>query len=232
MALTRSEVIQIDATVIIGLLVLMAFQTTVPPTYSQQYSEVLSEYRGIHQEHGRLVDLLLQYCNLSDEYEISKDYHIYPVNFLGVSIFSVDDPYFDTIDLDNLENSQCEQWKLEFHQVLVERDGIKEWVTALGIPGLVDFSDAFDQLTMFTIGGGLMVNVINLFLIIPFSTSAVVEAIRSSTGQRTDDASRAGKGLMTVGFVSLIVGFVLIIGILICGVFPLQFCLDLVHTFL
>ena len=228
----------------------MAFQTTVPPTYSQQYGEILSEYRGIHQEHGRLVDLLDQYCNLLDEYVVSKDWlnetrkqngfvdeyviskdsDMYPHDFLGLSIFSVDSPYFDTIDLDNLENSQCEQWKLEFHQVLVKRDGIKEWVETMPMLGKLDYDDAFRQLTVFDIGGGLMVNLINLFLIFPFSASAVVEAIRSSTGQKTDDASRAGKGLMTVGFVSLIVGFILIIGILTCGIFPSEFCLDRIDS--
>lgn len=242
MPMSRSEVIQIDATVIVGLLVLMAFQTAVPPTYSQQYNEVLTQLRETSIEQGRLVDLLDRHCDLFKEYdglsEDTKNYeqYPYPENFLSIQPFSFSDKYFNNNNQDDVKNSSCEQWKLEFHQVLLKRDGIRNWVDALGLTEEIEYEKGFTQMTYYAVGGGLMINTINLLLIFPFAASAVIAAVQSSSKKvgkdnvsQSDNSSRLAKKLMTIGFGSLIIGFIIILVILACGIFPNEHCVNIIE---
>ncbi|MGI0082159.1 MAG: hypothetical protein ACREAF_00555 [Nitrosopumilaceae archaeon] len=186
----KSElVMQIDATVIIGVIILMTFQSFSSSAYEKQYGEVITEYRLFHAQYLANVELLKE-C-------------------------------------ENSTPGSCQQLHNKLREIELQRMGVEDWVTKLGIAP--SFDEFFSNVTFFSIGGSLIANVINLLMVLPFATSAIVESVialrrKDKDGTTKDEASKVGIGAMMGGFVMVVVGFSLVIYLMNCAIFVDQNC--------
>lgn len=182
---------QIDATVIIGVIILMTFQSFSSNAYEKQYGEIITESR-----------------------ELYSQYYVIAANLE---------------DCKAKNSTDCEKYDSQLREIKLQYDGTKYWVQSLGIAD--NFEEFFSNVTFFSIGGGLIANVVNLAMVIPFAISAVVESVRVLRGDTDPEASRRGIFTMMVGFGMVVVGFISIILLMTCATFVDLNCLGVNNMF-
>lgn len=182
---------QIDATIIIGIIILMTFQSFSSNAYEKQYGEIISEYR---QEYA-------QY---------------YATNELFKKCEAKDSP-------------RCIELARDLEEIELRKKGTEEWVNSTGIAK--SFDEFFSNVTFFSIGGSMIANIVNLAMVLPFASSAIIESVRVLKGNKDSDASREGIVAMMVGFGMIIVGFVIVILLMVCATFVTLDCFGVNQIF-
>ncbi|MGI0010408.1 MAG: hypothetical protein ACREAE_03305, partial [Nitrosopumilaceae archaeon] len=186
MSLTNYEIIQIDATIIVGLLILLTFQS---------FSSSIIE------------DQLKSYFDnvYATDTELTK---IYSVNS------ACDEWKSNSPDLKNelnlLYKNRCDELKVKQFELSWEQDALHK----LGMDfGYVDKDFRRTLYVTNLESAPLSMNAINLVIIFPFAVSAIIESIVAFKKKEGDDkASKAGWISMVVGFTMLVIGFVVIVG--------------------
>lgn len=186
----REIVVQIDATVMIGIIILMTFQSFSSTVYQKEYGEVVTEFRQLHAQYF-VNQKLLEECQAT--------------------------------------TNNCDEYSHKLEEIKLQRQGIEDWVTSLNIAK--NFNEFFSNVTFFSIGGSLIFNVINLFMIVPFAVSGVVESFAFLRSKKDDQATRLGVSAMMIGFAMVVVGFVLVIYLMNCATFVDQNCFGVNRIF-
>ena len=216
MKISSGDLLITDATIIVGLLVLLTFSSVASPFGQEERSAFFADWYEL-QRTINAGDRALFECNvlLTNDAKMVESYDSawsVGMNEIGEEYDTrgpIEDPRLteyrkgiawncDTLAVDKFKlDKQLEEltsWGLEFNY-LEENEESK----------IVESKYHKDLAS-----GPYSVNMINLVMIIPFLLSAIVDTIISSRNEKNESASNIGLGLMILGFVTMIVGLGLI----------------------
>ena len=220
------DVLIVDATVIIGLLILLTFQSISSSFIESEIAAMHEDWREAAAD-VRTSDLLLQDCNWlkTDSEEYAKSMEIWLI-----------DPYTEESTIDftpemkkmfleecketvvKINQQHHELWAIEEQNFdkgyLSQFEGQKELNMLNGDSYDYDLWDTTEESSYFKtiVTGPLWVNVANVLMIIPFTISAVIASFNAfRKNEDTNKASRISVFAMGIGFASMIVGFIAIL---------------------
>ena len=226
MGLRSADLLMINATVIIGLLILLTFSSVSSPFVEIEQSEFLLEWYTTQNELNRIENMLVE-CNA-----LKQDPKLFPKKL--AKIFSENktethgkraeglfqegtgsgELFFDYSELQTKLYDRCENLIIEQIEVKHTLDVLDKW----GIDfyyleennGIVEESGYSKNLA----SGPFTVNAINLGMIFPFLISAIVDTIinyrKKLNDGKEDFATKPGIILMAIGFVAMIMGLFVI----------------------
>gem|GEM_PF-3909156 len=223
MGLRSADLLIIDATIIIGLLILLTFSSVSSPFVEIEQSEFMLEWYATQNELNKIENMLLE-CNM-----LKQDPTLFPKKL--VKIFSENktdrggradglfqqgtgekELFFDYNELqtklyDRCEDQIIEQIEVEHTLNVLDKWGI-EFYYLEEKNGIVEESRYSKHLA----SGPFSVNVINLGMIFPFLISAIVDTIMNyrKNNSEEDVATKPGIILMAIGFTAMIIGLLII----------------------
>jgi hypothetical protein len=171
MELEPYSVLQVNAAVIVGLLILLTFQSVSSPFIENEVNDFSTKLSELDIEEKEII-LVSKECETRNEYSICS---------------TLDDMFF------------------EFK---VRKIAIEDWGKSAG------YLDDFGRLTpymKFLLYLPMYLSVIILLMIFPFIISSVIEGLAIYRGSNMhENQARLGIKLMTIGFITIIVGFTVI----------------------
>jgi len=224
LGLRSADLLMIDATVIIGLLILLTFSSVSSPFVEIEQSEFLLEWHTTQNELNIIENMLVE-CNT-----LKQDPKLFPKKL--AKIFSGDktetregraeglfqqgtgsgELFFNYNELQTKLYDRCENLIIEQIEVKHTLDVLDKW----GIDfyyleennGIIGESRYSKHLA----SGPFTVNVINLGMIFPFLISAIVDTIINYRKKEKEDdvATKPGLMLMVIGFTTMIIGLLII----------------------
>lgn len=223
MGLRSADLLIIDATIIIGLLILLTFSSVSSPFVEIEQSEFMLEWYATQNELNKIENMLLE-CNM-----LKQDPTLFPKKL--VKIFSENktdrggradglfqqgtdsgELFYDYNELqtklyDRCEDQIIEQIEVEHTLNVLDKWGI-EFYYLEEKNGIVEESRYSKHLA----SGPFSVNVINLGMIFPFLISAIVDTIMNyrKNNSEEDVATKPGIILMAIGFTAMIIGLLII----------------------
>ena len=231
MAFRIKDVLIVNATVIIGLLILLTFQSISSSFIESEVSTFNEKWRDAMDTMFVTNDFLYE-CKLlmDDRNEFEKnflDYHSYQ-NETGATIRVIDS---FTVEMETEMKEKCTEYavkSIEDYWNLVE---IEE--TGFNMNYLVQFDEDGNELSYLDghnydmdryyttdegsyfkkiVTGPLYVNVANVLMIIPFTVSAIIASFNAfRKNEEVNKASRISVISMGIGFVAMLGGFIAII---------------------
>ena len=229
MAFRVKDVLLVNATIIIGLLILLTFQSISSSFIESEVSAFNKKWRDAQDTMG-VTDGFLTECKLlvDDRKEFEKiflEYHSFE-NEDG-TITRIVDSF--TIDMESEMKKKCTEYAIKsiedyWNLIEIEKTGFytnylsmydedgNEFTSMDGFEYdetlLVDESSYFKKI----VSGPLYVNVANVLMIIPFTVSAVIASFNAfSKNEEINKASRISVISMGVGFAIMIGGFISIL---------------------
>ena len=229
MAFRVKDVLIVNATIIIGLLILLTFQSISSSFIESEVSAYNKKWRDAIDTMG-VTDGFLIECKLlvDDRKEFEKiflEYHSFE-NEDG-TITRIVDSF--TIDMESEMKQKCTEYAIKsledyWNLIEIEKTGFyTNYLSMYDEDGneftsmddfeydetlLVDESSYFKKI----VSGPLYVNVANVLMIIPFTVSAVIASFNAfSKNEEINKASRISVILMGVGFTIMIGGFIAIL---------------------
>ena len=210
-----------DATIIIGLLVLLTFSSVASPFGQEERSTFFADWYALQIEINS-GDRILSECNLLIHNDTKRLNSLTTALNVGApkKISSRGDNEASTsypADVktwyDNEVGEECAFLafnKLKLTEVLREMNdwGITYKYLEVNATNPLQFVES--QYHKDLASGPYSVNMINLAMLIPFLFSAIIDTIISSRKKKTEVASNVGIGLMVAGFVIVVVGLMLI----------------------
>ena len=223
LGLRSADLLIIDATIIIGLLILLTFSSVSSPFVEIEQSEFMLEWYATQNELNKIENMLLE-CNT-----LKQDPKLFTKKL--VKIFSENktdrggrsdglfqqgtdsgELFYDYNELqtklyDRCENLIIEQIEVEHTLNVLDNWGI-EFYYLEEDNGIVEESRYSKHLA----SGPFSVNVINLGMIFPFLISAIVDTIMNyrKNNSEEDVATKPGIILMAIGFTAMIIGLLII----------------------
>ena len=227
------DVLIVNATVIIGLLILLTFQSISSSFIETETSGFNKKWRDAGNA-GNLTLTLLDECKL-----LSDDRAAYEDWFLEIHTMYYEDgseyKLYDHLskEMEDEIQKNCAELTIQSLQeqnylmLVVEEGFLLGYLRQIDSDGNIytaedaDFiydptgqsmtseeSDYFDDI----VSGPFYVNVINVVMILPFTASAIIASFNAfRKNEETNKASRAAVFAMGVGFCVMIVGFLIII---------------------
>ena len=212
-----------DATIIIGLLVLLTFSSVASPFGQEERSAFFAEWYALQIEINS-GDRVLSECSvLIQDVQKRKEALIFALNVTepekissrgidGVSAWSIAGHTIQEF-YDDKVGGECATLafnKLKLTETLREMNdwGVTYKYLEVNATNPLQFVES--QYHKDLASGPYSVNMINLAMIIPFLFSAIIDTIISSRKEKTEVASNVGIGLMVAGFVIVVVGLTLI----------------------
>ena len=237
MALNRLEVLTVDATVVIGLLILLTFQSISSSFIEVESSTFIQKWNDTNHELDQLDRKILE-CTL-----LENDFQTYEEIFLRDNPTSEYDyvtgeyvgeiPLFDSLpkDLVALLEKTCYEYIIQRNDVLFVISSLDEQGYYLNYLEQYDDSyvysnlneDPFDiilpvresEYLYMIITGPMSVNLVNLAMLFPFLISAIIAGVNIIRYPNDDHASKPSIFAMVIGFGFMLVGLsVIIIGFL------------------
>ena len=229
MAFRVKDVLLVNATVIIGLLILLTFQSISSSFIESEVSAYNKKWRDAQDTMG-VTDGFLTECKLlvDDRKEFEKiflKYHSFE-NEDG-TITRIVDSF--TIDMESEMKKKCTEYTIKsiedyWNLIEIEKTGFytnylsqydEDGNELTALDGfeydetlLAHESSYFKKI----VSGPLYVNVANVLMIIPFTVSAVIASFNAfSKNEEINKASRISVVSMGVGFVIMIGGFLSIL---------------------
>jgi len=220
------DVLIVDATVIIGLLILLTFQSISSSFIETEISAMHGDWREAASD-VRASELFLQDCNWlktdSEEYAKSMEMWLIDPNTEESTIDFT--PEMKKMFLEECKETVVkinqlhhELWAIEEQNFdkgyLSQFEGQKELNILNGDSYDYDLWDTTEESSYFKtiVTGPLWVNVANVLMIIPFTVSAVIASFNAfRKNEDTNKASRISVFAMGIGFASMIVGFIAIL---------------------
>jgi len=210
--LTSSSVISIDATIVIGLLILLTFQSISSAfieSESQKFSSQLFDSDKLLSKYDNLISL----CDaavtdpVSFEQEI-KDLVLYDIPpdddfYIQEKERELDPELFSEF------KTKCKEWEIQRIDVITTRIALEEWGFSYGY--LDEFMEESDYLRSLATGP-FYIKIANLVMVFPFLVSAVIESIvaQKRKDETTTRASKGGVWFMMGGFLVIMLGLTLI----------------------
>ena len=229
MAFRVKDVLIVNATIIIGLLILLTFQSISSSFIESEVSAFNKKWRDAQDTIG-VTDGFLKECKLlvEDRKEFEKtflEYHSFE-NEDG-TITRIVDSF--TIDMESEMKKKCTEYAIKsiedyWNLIEIEKTGFytndlsqnDEYGNELTAMGGFEYDE-----TLFSyesgyfnkiVSGPLYVNVANVLMIIPFTVSAVIASFNAfSKNEEINKASRISVISMGVGFTIMIGGFLSIL---------------------
>lgn len=221
--LTSYEIIQIDATVLIGLLILLTFQTFTDVLLEAELEDTLQQLNIIDVEYKELVHLLNICKEHVDNFTI-PDYIDAPSSYAGVDL-----TYTEEI-IEHLPPTfykKCDGWMERFAENEIAFINLGIWASERFTLEYVEYgfiNEEFIPLPYDSVYGAIAqynqqrflfviaLNIINLAMVIPFAMSAIIEA-RNTFWKKDNEnvASKRGYRFMVAGFIMIVVGLIAII---------------------
>ena len=225
------DVLIVNATVIIGLLILLTFQSisssfieSEVSTFNKKWKDSIDTWYVTHD--------FLQECKLlmDDRNEFERnfiDYHSYQ-NETGATIRVIDS---FTVEMETEMKEKCTEYAVKsiedyWNLVEIEESGFNmNYLSQYDEDGneLTAFEGYYYDETLFhttsessyftkIVTGPLYVNVANVLMIIPFTVSAIIASFNAfRRNEEVNKASRISVISMGIGFVAMLGGFVSII---------------------
>jgi hypothetical protein len=197
MVLTSKTVLSVDATIIIGLLILLSFQSVGSPIYEQVISDFSADLVYLASQLNGTDILIEKYCGSDTQ-----------VNTTFVS------------KSDILE--KCKEWELQ--KIEIEGFAKAELNIASAIQIFDSEDHEISKTTHYVIAGGIYVKIVTVLMILPFAVSAIIESL-AGFYNRSDDSSGIGTLSMILGFGGIIIGMIYILFIMICSSPKIDMCL-------
>jgi len=225
------DVLIVDATVIIGLLILLTFQSISSSFIESEVSAFNKEWRDVMDEMA-VTDQFLFECKMlmDDRKEFEKNFVSYH-SFLNEdgTITRVIDSF--TIEMEVEMKDKCTEYAVKsiedyWNLLKIEDRGFgmnylsqydedgNELTNLDGFYYNEELGYTTDESTYFDkiVTGPLYVNVANVLMIIPFTVSAVIASFNAfRKNEETNKASRVSVLSMGFGFGVMIVGFIAIL---------------------
>lgn len=196
MKITSSNLLQVNATIIIRLLILLSFSSLSSPVFDEIVSNFVTDKIEIETNMEKTNNLFDESCATEkDIYEhLTQDDIIEKCKEL---------------ELKKLEMEQKHFAHLNYGKTL----------------GLVGEGESFTTNAVYLLSGPTVLNGTTALMIIPFVVSSIVEFIRSRNSS-TDQASTLGKIILFVGFVGLIIGMITLSFVTVCSQPAMEGCPD------
>lgn len=230
-----------DATIIIGLLVLLTFSSVSSPFGQEEQSAFFASWYEKKQELQKM-DQMLYDCNLFLAELTHEEQTFLKSSFTNNSLWDVKErPIIDTGtrpedknksgDADIIENrgdfndwfkgeggyeekilDKCNALPIERYELVKNIEVLDSWGKEFHYlqnnseGKLVESKYHLDLAS-----GPFLANMVNLVMIFPFLFSAIAEVIvNSKRNKDNDQATKIGKILMTIGFISMVIGLSII----------------------
>ena len=219
MAFKVKDVLIIDATVIVGLLILLSFQSISSSFIETESSDFMREWYTVERQYSSTLELLEDCKMLNDDRAAYETYVL-----KGDSLSK---------EMEDEIKKNCSKWlieSLEHERYLMLLDG---WGYDFAYLQQVDedgnvynIGDASFNTELAAVEsdyfrgivtGPLWVNITNIVMVMPFVFSAAVASfnvLRARLKEQDEETSSAGRwsvGLMGVGFIILFFGLIVII---------------------
>ena len=228
------DVLIVNATVIIGLLILLTFQSISSSFIETETSDFNKKWRDAGNA-GNLTLILLDDCKwLNDDRAAYEDWFldIHTVYYEDGSEYKLYDHLSKEME-DEIQKN-CVELTIQSIQeqsyfMLVEEEGFYlEYLHQIDSDGNIYTSDDADFVYDWTFGesmtteesdyfraivtGPFYVNVINVLMILPFTASAIIASFNAfRKNEETNKASRAAVFAMGAGFCVMVIGFLAIL---------------------
>ena len=211
-----------NATIIIGLLVLLTFSSVASPFGQEERSAFFAEWYALQIEINS-GDRVLSECNVlihdntkrvnsfTAALNVDTPGIISSRGTAGGNVTSYPDQVNSAYDVEVGEGCAFLAFnKLKLTETLREMNdwGVTYKYLEVNATNPLQFLES--QYHKDLASGPYSVNMINLAMIIPFLFSAIIDTIISSRKEKTEVASNVGIGLMVAGFVIVVVGLTLI----------------------
>jgi len=210
-----------NATIIIGLLVLLTFSSVASPFGQEERSAFFAEWYDLQIEINS-GDRVLSECNVLIHDDTKREKSLIDalnvdtpekISSRGDNEVSTSFPADMKKFYDGEVANECASLafnKLKLTETLREMNdwGITYKYLELNATKPTQYVES--QYHKDLASGPYSVNMINLAMIIPFLFSAIIDTVISSRKPDIDSASNIGIGLMVAGFVIVVVGLVLI----------------------
>jgi hypothetical protein len=230
--ISKVNVLTVNATVIIGLIILFTFQSISSSFIETESSTFILSWHKTQNELDA-IDFFLGECNT-----LNQDRDAYEKLFLEEHTFY--DPYsgdefpiFDNLskDMEVKIKGHCENLVIKGLEKSLEKDALDELGYGLNYLSLfdeygneysnlkgddyyIDIPDlSLEESTYFhaIATGPLWVNITNMIMIFPFTVSAVIISVNLIREKESVKASKASVLAMAAGFIIMIFGFVNIV---------------------
>lgn len=231
-----------DATVIIGLLVLLTFSSVSSPFGQEEQSAFFASWYDKKQQLNT-VDQMLYDCNLFLAEIHDENQQFLKSSFTNNSLWDLEERPINKMDtrpedktkgfgdVDILENrgnfnnwytgedgyedqifKKCNKLPIERYGLVKNIEVLTDWGVEFHYLRLNDTGHAFESKYHLDLASGpFLANMVNLGMIFPFLFSAIAEVIVHSKRNKDDDqATKIGQTLMTIGFVSMVIGLSII----------------------
>ena len=210
-----------NATIIIGLLVLLTFSSVASPFGQEERSAFFADWYNLQIEINS-GDRILSECNILIHNDTKRLDSLTAALNVGTpeKISSRGDNEASTsypADMkkwyDNEVGEECAYLafnKLKLTETLGEMNDWGITYKYLEVNATNPLQIVESQYHKDIASGPYSVNMINLAMIIPFLFSAIFDTMISSRKEKTEVASNIGIGLMVAGFVIVVVGIILI----------------------
>lgn len=193
--LSHSDVIQIDATVIIGLVILMSFQSFASPFIATEMNVFFERLSDLEVEYEKNRKLLL----ICEDPEVASTM----VSEKVKSKFQ----------------DMCTDLMMEDLKLIEEYNALLKWGKNFGY---LEESGPETPFVLLAMWGPFYVNIINFAMIIPFAVSAIIESFKTiKKNEDPGNASPKGIKIMMTGFFLLIAGFLVIVTIFYLSAVPI-----------
>lgn len=224
LGLKSADLLMINATLIIGLLILLTFSSVSSPFVQTEQSEFLHKWHTTQNELNKVENMLIECNNLKQDPKLfpkklakiftenKTETHGKRADGLFQEGTGSEELFFDYNELQIKLYDRCEDLIITQIDIKHTLDVIDKW----GIEfyyleennGIVEESRYSKNLA----SGPFTVNVINLGMIFPFLISAIVDTIinHRKNDKEVDFATKQGKILMVIGFAAMIIGMFVI----------------------
>ena len=227
------DVLIVNATVIIGLLILLTFQSISSSFIETETSDFNKKWRDAVNKVNLTLTLLDDCKWLSDDRAAYEDWflEIHTLYYEDGSEYKLYDHLSKEME-DEIQKN-CAELTIQSlqehnHLMLVEEEGFNlEYLTQMDSDGNIytsedaDFdydwtmqSMTYEESDYFRgiVTGPFYVNVINVVMILPFTASAIIASFNAfRKNEETNKASRAAVFSMGAGFCAMIIGFLIIL---------------------
>lgn len=190
MVLSSKNVLSIDVTIIMGLLILLSFQSVGSPIYEKMFSNFSSDLINIASKLNGTDILIEKYCNSDTELELK---------------------FLDESDI--LE--KCKEW--ESQKIELEEFGEAELNVAELMNLYNRENPEASKASSYILWGGVYVKFATVLMIIPFTISAIIESLVGFYSRKSD-SSGIGTLFMIIGFGGIIIGMGYILYLTGCAI--------------
>jgi hypothetical protein len=192
MTVTSNTLLQIDATIITGLIILLTLQSVSTPLWQKQVDDYVTTLRDLRIQIGAINDMMKEYCSENTNSSINS--------ILG-----------NTTDI----QTRCNAWALQSDELDKRVENWNDYGKNIGL----DINGTFvpSVATSNTVRANYLVDQIAIVMIVLFGISMLIEIISKFKKTDRHDASTLAMVCTSCAFAVLIGGFLYIFFVIGCS---------------